>query len=232
LGVRLGIFASGKNSAGQPRSMSGVLGEGATSQSSMVLGTGTGSNIGTAVTGGSASTAVGGFGFLLATGTAQLKAELLGMEKEGLTKIISNPRLFIIDNEQASITDGVQIPYPVPGVGPSQVTYEFKDAALKLDVKPSIVGDGNIYIEVVVNKDSPNYSTNPPAIDKREVRTKLLIRDGGIAMIGGINISTASSTDTQVPFLGSIPFIGNLFKSTAQGNERRQLFIFLSPAEI
>jgi type II secretory pathway component HofQ len=51
-------------------------------------------------------------------------------------------------------------------------------------------------------------------------------------MIGGINISTASSTDTQVPILGSIPLIGNLFKSTAQGNERRQLFIFLSPAEI
>jgi type IV pilus assembly protein PilQ len=231
LGVRLGIYASGANSVGTT-SMSGVLGEGATSQSSMVVGTGTGSNIGTAVTGGSASTAVGGLGFLLATGTAQLKAELLGMEKDGLTKIVSNPRLFIIDNEQASITDGVQIPYPVPGVGPSQVTYEFKDAALKLDVKPSIVGDGNIYIEVVVNKDSPNYSTNPPAIDKREVRTKLLIRDGGIAMIGGINISTASSTDTRVPILGSLPFIGNLFKNTAQGNERRQLFIFLSPAEI
>jgi type IV pilus assembly protein PilQ len=232
LGVRLGIYAAGTNSSGQPRSLSGVLGEGATSQSSMVLGTGTGSSIGTAVSGGNATTAVGGLGFLLATGTGQLKAELLGMEKDGLTKIVSNPRLFIIDNEQASITDGVQIPYPVPGVGPSQITYEFKDAALKLDVKPSIVGDGNIYIEVVVNKDSPNYATNPPAIDKREVRTKLLIRDGGIAMIGGINISTASSTDTQVPILGSIPLIGNLFKSTAQGNERRQLFIFLSPAEI
>ena len=232
LGVRLGIYASGVNSGGLPRSVSGVIGDGATSQTSMVLGTGTGANIGTAVSAGSATTAVGGLGFLLATGTAQLKAELLGMEKDGLTKIVSNPRLFIIDNEQASITDGVQIPYPVPGVGPSQITYEFKDAALKLDVKPSIVGDGNIYIEVVVNKDSPNYATNPPAIDKREVRTKLLIRDGGIAMIGGINISTISSTDNQVPILGSIPFFGNLFKNTAQGNERRQLFIFLSPAEI
>jgi type IV pilus assembly protein PilQ len=154
------------------------------------------------------------------------------MERDGLTKIISNPRLFIIDNEQASITDGVQIPYPVAGTGANQITYEFKDAALKLDVKPSIVGDGNIYIEVIVNKDSPNYTTNPPAIDKREVKTKLLIKDGGVAMIGGINSATINSTDNQVPILGSIPFLGNLFKNTAQGNDRRQLYIFLAPSAL
>ena len=154
------------------------------------------------------------------------------MERDGLTKIISNPRLFIIDNEQASITDGVQIPYPVAGTGANQITYEFKDAALKLDVKPSIVGDGNIYIEVIVNKDSPNYSTTPPAIDKREVRTKLLIKDGGIAMLGGINSATISSTDNKVPVMAGIPIIGNLFKSTAQNNDRRQLFIFLAPSAL
>lgn len=232
LGVRLGIYDANTTFKGRPSSVSGVLGEGATSQGSLVLGTGTGANTGTAVNAGSQTTAVGGLGFLLATGTGQLKAELLGMEKDGLTKIVSNPRLFIIDNEQGSITDGVQIPYPVAGTGTNQITYEFKDAALKLDVKPSIVGDGNIYIEVIVNKDSPNYGTNPPAIDKREVKSKLLIRDGGVAMIGGINVSTTSSSDTKVPFLGDIPFFGNLFKSTAQGNERRQLFIFLAPSVI
>jgi len=232
LGVRLGIYDANTTFKGRPSSISGVLGEGATSSSSMVLGTGTGANTGTAVNAGTQTTAVGGLGFLLATGTGQLKAELLGMEKDGLTKIISNPRLFIIDNEQGSITDGVQIPYPVAGTGTNQITYEFKDAALKLDVKPSIVGDGNIYIEVIVNKDSPNYGTNPPAIDKREVKSKLLIKDGGVAMIGGINVSTSSSTDVKVPILGDIPFFGNLFKSTAQGNERRQLFIFLAPSVI
>ena len=232
LGVRLGIYDANTTFKGRPSSISGVLGEGATSSSSLVLGTGTGSNVGTAVNAGTGATAVGGLGFLLATGTGQLKAELTGMEKDGLTKIVSNPRLFIIDNEQGSITDGVQIPYPVAGTGTNQITYEFKDAALKLDVKPSIVGDGNIYIEVVVNKDSPTYGTNPPAIDKREVRSKLLIKDGGVAMIGGINVSTASSTDVKVPILGDIPFFGNLFKSTAQGNERRTLFIFLSPSVI
>jgi type IV pilus assembly protein PilQ len=232
LGVRLGIYDANTTFKGRPSSVSGVLGEGATSSTSMVLGTGTGANTGTAVNAGTQTTAVGGLGFLLATGTGQLKAELLGMEKDGLTKIVSNPRLFIIDNEQGSITDGVQIPYPVAGTGTNQITYEFKDAALKLDVKPSIVGDGNIYIEVIVNKDSPNYGTNPPAIDKREVKSKLLIKDGGVAMIGGINVSTSSSTDTKVPILGDIPLFGNLFKSTAQGNERRQLFIFLAPSVI
>jgi type IV pilus assembly protein PilQ len=176
--------------------------------------------------------AVGGLGMLFTSTTNNIKLELLGMERDGLTKIISNPRLFIIDNEQASITDGVQIPYPVAGTGANQITYEFKDAALKLDVKPSIVGDGNIYIEVIVNKDSPNYATTPPAIDKREVRTKLLIKDGGIAMLGGINSATISATDNKVPVMANLPIVGNLFKSTAQNNDRRQLFIFLAPSTL
>jgi len=135
-----------------------------------------------------------------------------------------------MDNEEAQITDGVQIPYPVSGA--DGVTYEFKDAALKLVVKPSIVGDGNIYIEVVVNKDSPNVSTTPPGIDKREVRTKLLIKDGGVAMLGGINSSTMTSTDNGIPILSKIPGLGNLFKSTEQINNKQQLYIFLAPAAI
>lgn len=176
------------------------------------------------------NTVVGGLGIFARGGLSNLKIELFGMERDGLTKILSNPRLFIMDNEQAQITDGVQIPYPVSGA--DGITYEFKDAALKLEVKPSIVGDGNIYIEVVVNKDSPNYTTNPPAIDKREVKTKLLIKDGGVAMLGGINSSTISSTDNEIPVLGKIPGIGNLFKGTEQSNDRRQLYIFLSPTTI
>lgn len=235
LGTRLGLYRN-TTIDGQRigATTSGVLGAGATTPGSMILGTGAAADIGTVVAPNNpaASTAVGGIGFLLASNTGALKLELMGMEKDGVSKIISNPRLYILDNEQASITDGVQIPYPVAGQGANQVTYEFKDAALKLDVKPSVIGDGNIYIEVVVNKDSPNYSTTPPAIDKREVKTKLLVRDGGVAMIGGINVSTVTSQDSEVPILGKIPGIGNLFKSTAQGNTKRQLYIFLAPSVI
>jgi type IV pilus assembly protein PilQ len=228
LGVRLGLQRTTTNANGRSVSAQGIAGSLGTTDAA-----GNVSNIG-ALSNPGVSTPVGGLGMLLssAVSTNQVKVELLGMEKDGLTKIISNPRLFILDNEQASITDGVQIAYPVAGVGQNQITYEFKDAALKVDVKPSIVGDGNIYIEVTVNKDSPNLTTNPPAIDKREVKTKLLIRDGGVAMIGGINTSTVSSTDNQVPVLGNVPILGNLFKSTAQGRDRRQLYIFLAPSTI
>jgi len=235
LGTRLGLYRTTTIDGGQvSTTASGILGAGATAPGNLVLGTGDGSTTGTAVSPNNptATTARGGLGLLLQSNTGALKVELLGMERDGVSKIISNPRLYILDNEQASITDGVQIPYPVAGQGANQVTYEFKDAALKLDVKPSIIGDGNIYIEVIVNKDSPNYSTTPPAIDKREVKTKLLVKDGGVAMIGGINVSTLTSQDDGVPILGRIPGIGNLFKSTAQGNSKRQLYIFLAPSVI
>lgn len=226
LGVRLGAQGS---SSGAVKFYDGVAGTVVTGVDELNKATKVIGSISNPMT---STSAVGGLGMVFGGSASTIRMELLGMERDGLTKIISNPRLFIIDNEQASITDGVQIPYPVAGTGANQITYEFKDAALKLDVKPSIVGDGNIYIEVVVNKDSPNYATTPPAIDKREVRTKLLIKDGGIAMLGGINSATISSTDNLVPFLGNIPILGNLFKGTAQNNDRRQLFIFLAPSAL
>ena len=105
-----------------------------------------------------------GLGYLFQTTASQLKVELSAMEKLSLVKIISNPHVFTMDNEEAVVIDGVQIPYPVPGVGTNQITYEFKDAALKLTATPSIVGDGNLFLNMIVNKDSPNYSTNPPSI--------------------------------------------------------------------
>lgn len=228
LGTRLGTAGIGASKSGlRPASVSGLRGPMTTSVNELGETLTTIGNVaGQTLT----NSPIGGLGLFATSGLNQLKIELLGMEREGLTKILSNPRLFIMDNEQAQITDGVQIPYPVSGK--DGVTYEFKDAALKLEVKPSIVGDGNIFIEVVVNKDSPNYTTTPPAIDKREVKTKLLIKDGGVAMLGGINSSTTTSTDNGVPFLNKLPGIGNLFKGTEQINDKRQLYIFLSPASL
>ena len=151
------------------------------------------------------------------------------MEKLSLVKIISNPHVFTMDNEEAVVIDGVQIPYPVPGVGTNQITYEFKDAALKLTATPSIVGDGNLFLNMIVNKDSPNYSTNPPSINKREVRSKLLIQDGTIAVIGGIYDQTKENTVEKVPLLGDIPLIGSLFSYTKKADKKTQLLVFIAP---
>ncbi|MBU3589323.1 type IV pilus secretin PilQ [Polynucleobacter sp. 80A-SIGWE] len=170
-----------------------------------------------------------GLGYLFQTTASQLKVELSAMEKLSLVKIISNPHVFTMDNEEAVVIDGVQIPYPVPGIGTNQITYEFKDAALKLTATPSIVGDGNLFLNMIVNKDSPNYSTNPPSINKREVRSKLLIQDGTIAVIGGIYDQTKENTVERVPLLGSIPLIGSLFSYTKKADKKTQLLVFIAP---
>ncbi|QWE21462.1 type IV pilus secretin PilQ [Polynucleobacter sp. AP-Kolm-20A-A1] len=170
-----------------------------------------------------------GLGYLFQTTASQLKVELTALEKLSLVKIVSNPHVFTMDNEEAVVIDGVQIPYPVPGVGTNQITYEFKDAALKLTATPSIVGDGNLFLNMIVNKDSPNYSTNPPSINKREVRSKLLIQDGTIAVIGGIYDQTKENTVEKVPLLGDIPLLGSLFSYTKKADKKTQLLVFIAP---
>jgi len=84
-------------------------------------------------------------------------------------------------------------------------------------------------MDVQVNKDSAQDDTNPPRITTKELKTKLLIRDGGIALIGGINIINDSTIDDGVPLLKDIPGIGHFFKSKEDSKERKQLYIFLAP---
>ncbi len=221
LGARLGNLSASKSGV---NSIGGTIAGANTSANNIALGTNTGS-----VFDKVASAAPFGFGYLYQTSSSALKVELSAMEKLSLVKIVSNPHVFTMDNEEAIVIDGVQIPYPVPGVGPNQITYEFKDAALKLTVTPSIVGDGNLFLNMVVNKDSPDYATNPPSIRKREVRSKLLMQDGTIAVIGGIYDNTKENTVEKVPLLGSIPLIGSFFSYTKRAEKKTQLLVFIAP---
>jgi type IV pilus assembly protein PilQ len=200
------------------------VGGAASTPSGVTLGTGVGSVSNTAVGTG----ALGGIGYLWQTSTTALKAEINALEQLGLTKVVSNPKLFTMDNEEAVIIDGTQIPYPVAGVGANQITYEFKDAALKLTVTPTIIGDGNIYLNMVLNKDSPNYATTPPSIDKRELRNRLLVQDGTIAVVGGIYTQTNANNINKTPGLADIPLLGALFRDTQWQNNRRELLVYIS----
>ena len=213
LGSRVGLAKTGFKIGGTNATLSGNLADGYTSSTP-------------------AAAAVGSVGLLMATPSTTLKLELQAMQSESLIKIVSNPKLFIVDNESASITDGTEIPYTVVGTIGGTPTVSFKDAALKLQVKPTITGEGNIYIDLTVNKDTPLMSSTPPAISKKELKTKLLIKDGGVAMIGGINKSEASATENGVPFFSKIPVLGNLFKSKDDINKKTQLYIFLAPKVI
>ena len=188
----------------------------------------------TAAAGGSLASntiagATGGVVGVFAGNTTDLRVELEAMQTENLVKIISNPKLFIIDNETASITDGTQIPYQNAAQAGATPTTQFIEAALKLQVTPSIIPDGNVYMDIQIDKNSPGTGSSPPPIATKTLQTKLLIQDGGVAMIGGIIKATTTTAKSGVPLFKDLPIVGNLFKSKTNSDIRDHLYIFIAP---
>ena len=145
----------------------------------------------------------------------------------GISKIISNPKVFTLNNETAVITQGVEIPYETTSAEGTET--EFKEAALKLEVTPTIIGDGNIIMDVQINKDSANTSLSNPPISKTEISTKLLVQNKTIVVIGGIYKETLSDSVSKTPLLSDVPVIGNLFKKVKKGEDLDRLLIFIAP---
>jgi len=175
-----------------------------------------------------AAGATSGIGILKRTGSGVLKVQLDALESEGLGKTISNPKIFTIDNQLATITQGEQIAVTT-STGNGTSSTEFKDAALKLNVTPSIIGDGNVLLDITVNNDTPNRSTSDVGINKMEIKTKLLIADGDIVVIGGIKKNQISNTKNQTPGVGNLPVVGNLFKGKTNSDTMNELLIFIAP---
>ena len=224
LGTRLGGYYSrgGKRVGGVQSTSSGSAGAGVT---------GTASPIGGAADSLTDFTAAGrtsGIGILRQTGSAILKAEITALESLGMGKTISNPKIFTLDNQVATITQGEEIPYASSSSEGSDTS--FKEAALKMTVTPSIIGDGNVLLAIQVNNDTPNRS-NPgdPAINKMEISTKLLIADGDIVVIGGIKKNKVFNTKSQTPGIGDVPVLGNLFKGKTKSDTMDELLIFIAP---
>ena len=175
-----------------------------------------------------ATSATSGIGILKQTGSAVLKAEITALESLGLGKTISNPKVFTLDNQVAVITQGEEVPYTSTGADGADTS--FKEAALKLTVTPSIIGDGNVLLEIQVNNDTVNrqYAGDPP-INKMEISTKLLIADGDIVVIGGIKKNKVFNTKNQTPGIGNVPVLGNLFKNKIKSDNMDELLIFIAP---
>jgi len=233
LGARLGFDGTKANPLGLDGSDTATLravGVGGTqpdTAGTLTMGDATGTLSNLAV-----GSAFGGVGFLLNTGAANLKLELTAMEQEGLTKIVSNPRIFTLDNEEAIVFQGEQIPYESSAGDGGGTEVEFKDAGIKLTVTPSIVGDGNVVLDVNITKDSANYANaigNNPPIDKREISTKLLVKDNTIAVIGGVFKQEKTDKEEKVPGLGDIPILGKAFKRETKADQRTELLVFLAP---
>ena len=215
----IGIYGNDLTKGDTLATVGGVVGGAATSLS---LGGTTGAVSNQSVTG-----ATGSLGILLDTTALDLQVELTAMESMGISKIISNPKVFTLDNETAVITQGDEIAYE--STSSEGTSTEFKEAALKLEVTPSIVGDGNIIMDVKINKDSADTSLSNPPVSKTEITTKLLIADGTIVVIGGIYKETLSDTVSKTPILSDIPIVGNLFKRVKKGEDLDRLLIFIAP---
>ncbi len=212
-----GLFSAGGTIGGPPSTTSGVN----------TLGTFGTQSVGTMAE-NTISSATGSIGMILDASKIDLNLELQAMEADSISKVIANPKIFTLDNQTANITQGVQIPYTSASSSGTQT--QFKDAALTLQVTPSIIGDGNIILDINVNNDSVTDATasNPP-ISKTAVNTKLLVANESIVIIGGIFTDTVADSTSKTPGLGDIPVFGSLFKMQGDKDLFNRVFIFIAP---
>ncbi|WP_137925285.1 type IV pilus secretin PilQ [Cupriavidus sp. 2SB] len=158
-----------------------------------------------------------------------LDLEISALEADGKGKIISSPRVVTANNIKALIEQGTELPYQ-SATSSGATSIQFRKANLKLEVTPQITPEGNVLLDVDVNKDSVGIQTvNGFAIDTKHVQTQVLVDNGGTVVIGGIYSQDESNNVNKVPFLGDIPVIGNLFKNNAKVNNRTELLVFLTP---
>ena len=224
LGTRLGGYYKRNNEV-----LGGITGSGSSGSGGITGTTGTIGSTTDSITNFAATGATSGIGILKQTGSAVLKAEITALEVLGMGKTISNPKIFTIDNQSATVTQGEEIPYQTTSDGTTSTS--FKEAALKLMVTPSIIGDGNVLLTIQVNNDTPNRSAggDEPPINKMEIVTKLLVADGDIVVIGGIKKNIIANSKSQTPGLGNVPVIGNLFKGKSSSDNLDELLVFIAP---
>ncbi|MBV7453244.1 type IV pilus secretin PilQ [Acidovorax sp. sif1233] len=161
-----------------------------------------------------------------------LNLEISAMEADGKGKIVSSPRVVTADQTKASIEQGTEFPYPVTAPNGGTVI-AFKKAVLKLEVLPQITPEGNIILDLDVNKDSPGeILQNVRAINTKHIKTQVLVENGGTVVIGGIFELFEDDAEAKVPFLGDIPGVGNLFKTKTKQANKQEMLIFITPKVI
>jgi len=158
-----------------------------------------------------------------------LNLELSALEAEGKGKIVSSPRVIVADQDKALIEQGEELPFQ-NATSSGATAVSFKKANLKLEVVPQITPEGNVILDVDVNKDSVGRTTPSGfAIDTKHAKTKVMVQNGGTVVIGGIYIQTEKNEVNKVPVLGDVPYLGNLFRNTARTVNRTELLIFITP---
>jgi type IV pilus assembly protein PilQ len=176
----------------------------------------------------------GSIGLSLLGGSYIVDLELSAAQNEGKSETLSSPRIITANQKQATIMQGVEIPYQ-ESASSGATTTQFKNAVLSLKVTPLITPDNRVILDLDVADDSVGQQVSSatggtvPSIDTREIITQVLVNDGQTVVLGGILDTTKSKSANKVPFLGDIPVLGNLFKSTTNINNKTELLIFITP---
>jgi type IV pilus assembly protein PilQ len=163
-------------------------------------------------------------------GTFDLDLLLTAAENEGVARIISSPKVVTQDNESAEIQSGVQIPFQTRVN--FTTTVSFIDATLRLTVTPQITAQDTVIMEIQVQKVEPGATIEGapgPSMITRRAQTRLMVPDGGTAVIGGIYQASETNSESRVPFVHEIPVLGNLFKGRTVQNRNDELLIFITP---
>jgi len=173
-----------------------------------------------------------GLTFLNASNTVRLDFQLSMAESRGLLKVLSRPRVVTQNNIQALVKQGVRVPIVTQAQlgGPPTVTYV--DAFLRLTVTPQITSENTIFLNVDVENTTPNFGQEVqgnPELITQQATTQVLVTDGGTVVIGGVIQTQNSINITQVPLLGSLPFLGNIFKHTQVNTQNQELIFFITP---
>lgn len=161
-----------------------------------------------------------------------LNLEISALEADGRGKIVSSPRIVTADQVKALIEQGTEYPYQT-ATSSGATAIAFRKANLKLEVTPQITPEGNIILDVDINKDSRGETTTAGiAINTKHVQTQVLVENGGTVVIGGIFEQIEVEDVTKVPLFGDIPVVGNLFKNRSRTANKSELLVFLTPRVI
>lgn len=182
----------------------------------------------------SGSAAVGSFALSIFNSAANrfLTLELSALEADGKGKIVSSPRVITADQTKALIEQGTEYPYSVTAPN-GATTIAFKKAVLKLEVTPQITPEGDIILDLDINKDSRGETTTQGvAIDTKHIVTQILVENGGTVVIGGIFEMEETNQENKIPFLGDVPVLGHLFKNNTKESTKREMLVFITPKVI
>jgi len=161
-----------------------------------------------------------------------LNLELSALEADGKGKIVSSPRVVTADQVKALIEQGTEFPYQT-ATSSGATSLAFRKANLKLEVTPQITPEGNIILDLDVNKDSRGETTPAGiAIDTKHIKTQVLVENGGTVVIGGIFTLEETNNETKVPLLGDVPYLGNLFRSRERTSRKQEMLVFITPKMI